>query len=32
LTGLGFIAEPGSDIGHCPDCGIVESSLEADGA
>src|SRR4029077_2853612 len=32
LTGLGFVAEPGCDIGHCSNGGIVESPLEADGA
>ena len=32
LTGLGFVAKPGCDIGYRPDRGIVEASLEADGA
>jgi hypothetical protein len=31
LTGLGFVAKPGCDIGHRPDGGIVEPTLEADG-
>jgi hypothetical protein len=30
--GFGFVAEPRSDVGHCPDGGIVVSSLEANGA
>ena len=32
LTGLGFVAQPGCDIGHRPDGGIVEASFETDGA
>ena len=32
LTGLGFIAEPRSDVGHCPNGGVVKTSLEADRA
>ena len=32
LTGLGFVAQPRCDVGHRPDGGIVEASLEADGA
>jgi hypothetical protein len=32
LTGLGFVAKPGCDIGHRPDGGIIEPSFEANGA
>ena len=32
LTGLGFITEPGCDVGHRPYSGIVEASLKTDGA
>ena len=32
LTGLSFVAQPGCDIGHRPDGGVVEASFEADGA
>ena len=32
LPRLGFIAEPRGDVGHRPDGGIVEASLEADRA
>ena len=31
LTGLGFVAQPGCNVGHRPDGGIVETSLEANG-
>ena len=31
LTGFGFVAQPGCDIGHRPNGGIVESTLEPDG-
>jgi hypothetical protein len=30
LTGLCFVAEPRSNVGHRPDGGIVETALEAD--
>ena len=32
LTGLGFVAEPGCDIGYRPDGCVIEASLEANGA
>src|SRR5262249_15760124 len=32
LTGLGFIAQPRGDVGYRADGGIVEASLEPDGA
>ena len=32
LTRLGFVTQPGCDVGHRPDSGIVEASLETDGA
>src|SRR5271155_1120302 len=32
LTRLGFVAKPRGDIGHRSDGGVVEASLEADGA
>jgi hypothetical protein len=32
LPRLGFIAKPRSNIGYRPDGGVVEASLEADGA
>jgi RHH-type rel operon transcriptional repressor/antitoxin RelB len=32
LTGLSFVAQPGCDIGHRPDSGIIEASFEADSA
>ena len=32
LTRFGFVAEPGGDIGHCTDGGVVEASLETNGA
>src|SRR5262249_54101940 len=32
LTGLGFIAKSGSDIGYCSDCGIVEAALKSNRA
>ena len=32
LTRFGFVAEPGGDVGHRPDGGIVEPTLEADSA
>src|SRR5262249_12673689 len=30
LSGLGFVAQSGRDVGHGPDGGVVEASLEAD--
>ena len=30
LTGLGFVAESRSDVGHSPDGGVVKTSLKAD--
>ena len=32
LTRLGFVAQPGCDIGHRPDGGVVEPSFETNGA
>jgi hypothetical protein len=32
LTRFGFVAQPGCDIGHRPDGGVVEAPFEADGA
>ena len=32
LTRLGFVAQPGCDIRHRPDGGIVKTSFETDGA
>jgi hypothetical protein len=32
LTGLGFVAQPGCDIGNRPDGGIVETAFKANGA
>src|SRR4029077_8553112 len=32
LTGLGFIAKPGRDIGHCPNRGIIEAAFKSDRA
>ena len=32
LTRLGFIAKPRGNVGYRPDGGVVETSLEADGA
>ena len=32
LTGLGFIAKPGGDIGYCSDRRIVEATLKSDRA
>jgi hypothetical protein len=31
LTGLRFVAKPRCDVGHGPDGGVVEASLEANG-
>src|SRR5262249_9387069 len=32
LTGLGFIAKSGGDIGYCSDCGIIETALKSNRA